>query len=188
MNRKTFLEIIARKGEDRPEWLKEMVGRPASFRYYRAFAFLAKETNPKLIVELGTNTGAGALHFRHGSKTARIVTVDVNPCPRSKLLRDQNIEHPISDSVAYAKQEKDGSVDILYIDTNFGVKGKPEISYALLTREITAWLPKMRPGGIVLFDDIHLNEGMNQAWDELEGNKFEAKEMHPCVSFGVLLV
>lgn len=191
MDKKTIESIIARAHDedDRPEWLQKMVGRPASFRYYRAFVLLAKETDPELIVEIGTNTGAGALHFRHGSESARIITVDINKSPKHGLLAKQNIEHVVCDSAQYASQVEDGSVDILFIDGGH--------TYAQLMADVTAWIPKMKEGGIVLLDDVRLKEypagvptGMSEAWEEIEvqGDKFEVVGMHNCVSFGVLLV
>jgi predicted O-methyltransferase YrrM len=48
-------------------------------------------------------------------------------------------------------QFKDGSVDLLHIDGNH--------SEALAYRDATLWLPKVRPGGHIFFDDIFWAEG-----------------------------
>lgn len=190
MNKDTFLSIVelSKQIDDRPKVLRDTVRRPNSFHYYKTFVHLAAAMNPKLIIELGTNQGTGALHFRFGaSATARIVTVDNMDRPK---IREKMFAHDIDgvlcDAVAYAKQVEDGTVDILFIDTNNG-KREESGAYDLLTRELAVWLPKMKSGGIILFDDIRNGE-MSKAWDELEGDKLEVKELHAALSFGVLFL
>ena len=191
MDKVEFLDSVKRayESDDRPKWLVDMVGGPTSFRYYRVFADLARYMQPKLVIELGTNSGVGALHFKHGCPEAKVITVDIKLSYKQKLIAEQGVIHPVADAVDYAKLVDDGSVDILFIDTNNCTFDEdPQVSYTLLTEELEAWLPKMKPGGIILFDDIRNNEGMTQAWNELEGDKLEVKELHPCVSFGVLFI
>ncbi len=191
MDKVGFLGVVKRAFDmdTRPEWLAKMVDRPSSFRYYRVFVTLARYMQPELIVELGTNKGTGALHFKHGCPEAKVITVDIYVSANDNLLAEHGIYHPISDSADYASLVDDGRVDILFIDTNSCAAENPQVSYGRITEEIEAWLPKMKPGGIILFDDIRFNEGMLQAWDELEGNKLEVRELHPPnVSFGVLLL
>ena len=188
MDKIDFYSIVDRAfdKDTRPTWLAKMVNRPNSFYYYRAFVNLTRYMQPELVVELGTNKGVGALHFKHGCPEAKVITVDINLSANAKLLASQDILHPVSDSVDYAKLVDDVSVDILFIDTNSWAVEDSQVSYGRVTEEIEAWFPKMKPGGIILFDDIRLNDGMFQAWDELIGCK--VKELHPCVSFGVLFI
>ena len=204
MTKDTFLDIIETglKTDDRPQWLKDMIPL-ASFHYYPALAFLAKATNPKLVVELGTATGVGALHFNYGCPTAKIITVDIAKCPNHPLMDKKGIVSVICDSAEYAKQVEDGTVDILFIDANH--------IYESLMADITAWISKMNQGGIVLLDDIHFDEiitpkvlswaihgklgentNMTAAWNEIikrqYGQTFEIRKLHPIASFGVLLL
>jgi len=207
MDKQLFLDIIETgfKTDYRPQWLKDMVPR-VNWHYYHALNVLAKQTNPKLLVELGTKTGTGALHFRFGSPTAKIITVDIErPIhPRFTAKMDEKeIQAVICDSTKYAEQVENGTVDILFIDANH--------IYKSLMADITAWIPKMAPGGIVLIDDIHLDEiitrkhhsvaihgqlgtntDMTKAWNEIVkrqyGQAFEVRKLHPSYSFGVLLL
>jgi predicted O-methyltransferase YrrM len=163
--------------------------------------------NPDLIVELGTNTGAGALHFRHGSPTTKITTIDITKTSphRCTLIEQANIEYIIKDSVEAASQVDD-KIDIIFYDANH--------EYSNVMAEAAAWMPKMKEGGIALFDDIHYDiekrkegqtyiseynkllkqgeaTGMYRAWTEIiekyGKEAFEVKELHPSVSFGVIL-
>ena len=192
MDKKTFLELIEKTKavDDRPENMKRLIRRPNSFHYYKLFVHLARDTDPQLIVELGTNQGVGALHFRYGNKTAKIITVDIKRTEKiTNRLRDHDIIGVISDATEYANFVDDKSVDILFIDANH--------LYEDVKADTAAWIPKMAPGGIILWDDIWLKEyplgvetGMRRFWDELEidGDKFECKYLHPSVNFGVALL
>jgi predicted O-methyltransferase YrrM len=196
MNQQEFKNIVAKsqKKDLKTEELLSIIPRPKSFLYYNPFIYLAKETNPDLIVELGTKAGAGALSFRLGSPTARIVTVDINSMiqVRKRMLR-HNIEPVKSDSTAYADKVEDESVDILFIDANH--------YWAGALRDFFAWYPKVKKGGIILLDDIYLEGGekfqdgvksyMWLAWNCILGwpgtTAFEMPELHPSVNFGVAL-
>jgi len=192
MDKQTFLEIVelTKRADDRPSNLVNLIRRPNSFHYYKLFVHLARAMNPGLIVELGTNQGVGALHFRYGSPTAKIITVDI---VRTQKIEDRLIDYGVKgvicDATEYAVQVKDGTVDICFIDANH--------LYEDVKSDAAAWIPKMRKGGVVMFDDIWLKEypvgvetGMKRFWDELEGDfeKLEVKYLHPSVNFGVLII
>jgi len=204
MDKDKFLEIIETglKTDDRPQWLKGRVPR-ATWHYYHALAILAKHTNPKLMVELGTKAGVGALHLNYGCPTAEVITVDITHCINKALLVKKGIQPVVCDSTEYAKQVKDGTVDILFIDANH--------IYTSLMADITAWIPKMNKEGIILLDDIHMDEkitrkhhsvaiygklgentNMTKAWNEIVerqyGQAFEVRKLHNSFSFGVILL
>jgi predicted O-methyltransferase YrrM len=192
--------------DERPKVLKDLIRRPNSFRYYKLFVHLAQQTHPKLIVELGTNQGVGALHFRHGTKDARIITVDIVTTKKTQdRLFAHNIEGVICDAAEYAEQVENGTVDIIFFDANH--------EYTNVMSEVKAWMPKMCEGGIALFDDIHYGvekrttgyisehnkrlavgeeTGMLKAWTEIcetYGKGYlEVKYLHPSVNFGVLFL
>jgi predicted O-methyltransferase YrrM len=210
MDKKTFLDLVERTllVDDRPDWLAQLI--PRHWAYYRVLLNLAKETNPDLIVELGTQQGRGAIHFAYGCSTAKIITLDIKePLPASKKRMDKykNIEFVLSDSVEYACQVEDSTVDIIFYDANH--------EYKNVIAEAEAWMPKMKKGGIALFDDIHYDiekrreqdqytskhnkhlvtgeeTGMSRAWKEVSEKyskeAFEVPALHIVTSFGVLLL
>jgi predicted O-methyltransferase YrrM len=204
MDKERFLEVVETglKTDDRPQWLRDLVRRPA-WLYYRAFVALAEHTNPELIVELGTHHGVGALHFNYGCPTAKIITIDIAKYPNRPIMAKKGIVSVLCDSTKYADQVEDGTVDILFIDANH--------TYESLIADFNAWLPKMKESGIVLFDDVGWdmvltpktarmihgkvageNTYMSHAWEEIVaqeyGETFELKKLHPSYSFGVLLL
>jgi hypothetical protein len=199
MDKAKLLEIIetSTTTDNRPQWLRDRVHREA-WLYYRVFVGLAKEVNPTLIVELGTQAGCGALHFKYGCPTAYVITVDICHCINKALLVKKGIKSIICDSAEYAKQIKDGTVDILFIDTNFGIKDDPT-AYGRLMGEVEAWMPKMAPNGILLFDDIWHSKnskvedgGMYGAWKKISKKygkeTLEVMKLHPSTNFGIILL
>jgi GR25 family glycosyltransferase involved in LPS biosynthesis/cephalosporin hydroxylase len=60
----------------------------------------------------------------------------------------ENYINPIvSDSVEAAKNYKDGSIDFIFLDGDHSYEG--------LCRDLEAWLPKLKPGGVIAGDDIN---------------------------------
>lgn len=168
--------------DDRPQSLKDMVRRPQGFRYYNFLSLLARAMRPNLIVELGTNRGVSALHFRHGCHKARIISVDIRHLPevRNELMF-KGVECLTGRSVDVADQVK-GPIDILFIDA--------EHTEEAVMQEVEAYVFKVRSGGVVLFDDVHLDESMECVWRRLQlvFPCVDLTELHPTAGFGGFVV
>ena len=111
-----------------------------------------------------------------------MISIDIESRPDTieRLKPFDNIELIVGDTrdPALAWQiSKRGSIDILFIDTDHN--GEQVII------ELSLYSPLVRPGGIILFDDIRINDGMSQWWDNLDEGKFELPGMHH-TGFGVV--
>ncbi|MDH3267333.1 MAG: class I SAM-dependent methyltransferase [Ignavibacteria bacterium] len=162
-----------------PEFIERMIRRKEN-KYYPFLYHLAKLTKPKFVVELGTNKGTGALHFKFGYPEAIVITIDKVQFNQRFLLK-QNIYATKSDT----RDSQNlffvlNKVDILFIDSLH--------TYAQVVAELELWGSQIKENGILLMDDIRLNTGMTEAWNLIElKDKFEFKELHPAVSFGVAI-
>ena len=106
-----------------------------------------------VIVEMGTAYGrSGSVINLSGRK---LITIDKNP-------EWQGIGAPEiikGDSFEVSKQFKDESVDMFFLDGDH--------DYLSVKIDISAWLPKVRIGGAVLFHDFESWHGVTEAVQEI---------------------
>ena len=177
-------------------------GNLGNWSAHLAFAHdLIGAIQPKLIVELGTHWGESYFGFcqsvaehgldclcyavdhwlgdAHAERYGEEVYEDVRQYNDtyyrafSYLLRTSFDEALV--------QFPDGSVDLLHID---GLH-----TYEAASHDFRTWLPKVRPGGIVLLHDIavrHADFGIWLLWDEIKAEFPETFEFHHSWGLGVL--
>lgn len=173
------------------DYPRQMPIRPDFPNYYRFLYYLAPRINRFL--ELGCRTGAASYHVRKGNEKAAIFALDHSEEFLNKDLM-QRISFIRSDSKDpdTAKCFRDEIFDAILIDTDH--------SYESVKAEYNLWRPKVRPGGLIMFDDIDAPEfGVKRFWDELAKSppanpllrlrKFSFSNLHPeNWGFGVLMV
>jgi len=127
-----------------------------------------------VLVEIGTYHGRSTLFFRLSNPNIDIITIDlckpyeaingmlVNPPPAidDRIIQYGRIVQIIGESSDVASRfERD--IDCLFVDGNH--------TYGGVQKDITAWMPKVRGGGWVIFHDYDPQyEGVIRAVDELE--------------------
>ena len=146
---------------------------------------LLEEHRPQVVVELGTWLGASAIAMarsvrRWGGTVTCVDTWagDLNEdggslADRSPLMlwscARSMVEAGISASIrlipattAAAAKYWTQPIDFLYIDADHG--------YRAVLADLHAWVPHVRPGGLIAGDDYRhpLYPGVRQAWDEFE--------------------
>ena len=181
----TRLEFLVRhieRGEDnRPQYLRAL---PDAYEpYYRLLYELGK-AGKQNILEIGTYRGTSAAHLAAGQGNL-VTTVNINP-DAARCVRELNllgIASITSDSGEYGKRLHAGMVapeyDILFIDGlhNFNQ------TYG----EYELFRPFVKPGGIILIDDVDLGmdgDEMNVFWEYVIDPKFRCDTMH-ATGFGI---
>lgn len=153
------------------------------FRYYNFLYLLSMELKPTVCVELGTNTGRGALNLKYGYPPSLVYTVDIIQNQKYMLER-HNIVAIKGDSV-HSSNLVPTLIDILFIDSLH--------QYYHVALEWSSYLPKVRKGGIIILDDIHLDkvapqyEGMERFWNEIKLPKIDLTELHHPAGFGAVI-
>lgn len=144
--------------------------------YYKLLSFIVDQLKPKIIVELGAYTGASTVALLSSmEKDSHIYSIDKiddwrfvdKSDPRLSLLVGNSIE--LVDLVP-------NNIDIIFIDTDHT---KDQI-----TKEWEVYRHKISPNGVVILDDIHLNDGMTEFWNSLPYNKIDLSEYHN-TGFGI---
>jgi predicted O-methyltransferase YrrM len=156
-------------------------GRDRSNPYYDFLYHLVKHLRADRILELGTCEGASTSYLAAALAEARIQTLDIElrPDTKARLSRFPNVEAIQGDSLdpeVVARLAKLGPYDLLFIDTLH--------EYDHVCKEFEAYLPLVRAGGIIAFDDIRMNDGMARFWSEIELPRRELNHLHH-TGFGI---
>jgi predicted O-methyltransferase YrrM len=126
--------------------------------YYRFLYFAVAELKPALSVELGTGTGRAAAHMAAAHPRGKVLTVDVKEHGGVKwtLAPYGNVEFVLasSDDPQLLARIENRSVGVCFIDSVHSG------DYTL--KEVELWTPKMKEGGLFLFDDLELNSSMKK--------------------------
>lgn len=144
------------------------------YDYYRLAYFLAREMQPEVIVELGTQYAQCTAHFAAGAPNARVVTVDhLKDIDKHPLFRRDaldiypNIELLYDDTASpeAAARFEEGTIGICFSDALHTTEH--------VLKEVAVWTPKMSDGAVWLFDDFLLMP------DLMEKLPFEIKGLAP---------
>ncbi len=125
---------------------------------------------PQKILEIGTSLGLGTSCLSIGNPHAKIITLE--GCPQTaQIAQDQfdkfnlqNIKINVGDfKNTLQKIIKDQQFDLIYFDGNHTKKAT--IQY------FEQCLPTAQNNSIFIFDDIHWNEDMEEAWEQIKDHK-----------------
>lgn len=127
---------------------------------------LAKHTDSKHILELGTSIGIGSVYLKLGAPNARITSIEA--CPNTAKIASENfddigieIELINETFVDYFKRTKNSQVtyDIVFVDGHHD--GEALLNYM---KDLESQLSNQ---AIVIVDDIRWSKSMKNAWMEL---------------------
>ena len=134
-------------------------------RRWHVLVDLVNEHCPRenvFVVEIGTASGFTSAHLaRYCPHISRIVAVDLQTARAQGLVGHvERIEFIQGYSDASAKYVADESVDLVFIDADH--------SEEWVRKDLTAWFPKVKQGGIVAGHDYgsHNHPGVKIAVDE----------------------
>jgi hypothetical protein len=166
-------------------WLDGFFAEDERNIYYRLCYWLARALRPRAMVELGVCEGRCTAHLAGGYLEAEVHAVDIGKHGAYKRHTSwlDNIVYHQAKSIdpAVLAEVYDGSVGICLVDSVH--------AWDYVMQEVTAWIPKMAPSGVFLFDDLDWDDGMKGLMDKLP---FEQKgrmdDMHPGYGFGWAVV
>jgi len=127
-----------------------------------------------LFVELGVFAGRCTAHIAAANPQGSVLAIDIDPKEEfyAILKKYNNISFikSRSDSKETLSNVLPESVDFCLFDTVH--------EYEVVKKETELWLPKIKSGGIMMYDDIMLNDGMKKFWKELSLPKKEFPSLH----------
>lgn len=129
---------------------------------------LAKDNQPKSIIELGTCLGITSAYLSKACPEADVITIE--GCPETAKVAYRNFQELELDNV----ELRVGNFDTLLPEV---IKQEPRLDFVYVDgnhrKEATInyfnWcLPKVHEGSLLIFDDIYWSEGMKEAWEEIK--------------------
>ena len=148
-----------------PGWMRVGVATPSDCEtpYHRFLYLLAGQFKEPEIVELGTREGIGAMSLAMGNDFANVHTFDIAD-QRCGECKRPNIFFYNQDSLMIPLSMPE-NIKILFIDTEHD--GKRPL------KEFTFWQDFVSIGGIIIFDDVELNDSMKDFWHNLNPAGYE---------------
>lgn len=137
-------------------------------KYGKLLYALSKHYQPKCIVELGTSIGISTAYLAAGNPTAKVISADANRDATAvakdfhQQLRLNNIEllSGLFDKLLPSVLTQVETPCLIYIDGNH--------TYDATLSYFQAFLPFMRDGSILVFDDIYWSKEMTAAWHQIK--------------------
>ncbi|WP_316804648.1 class I SAM-dependent methyltransferase [Pedobacter nototheniae] len=131
---------------------------------------LAKNTEAKNLIELGTCLGITTAYLSEANPEAAVITIE--GCPQTaevarhnfKALELNNIELHVGnfDLILPGIIDEQQHLDFVYIDGNHRKDA---------TLNYFKWcLPKVHENSLLIFDDIYWSQGMKEAWEEIKNH------------------
>jgi predicted O-methyltransferase YrrM len=156
---------------------------PDACPYYAFLYHVAKALGPVKILEIGTDKGDSACHLAASRPDNHVITVDVStsqtildriaPFPNIEFWHDNANDMGLPPRLAAR-----GPFDIFFEDG--------EHSGGQVNGEWANYVPLVKPGGLIIMDDINLPTGIREFWDSISWPKLELSHLHH-TGFGVVL-
>lgn len=131
---------------------------------------LAKEFQPKNLIELGACLGVTTSYFSKAVPKAKIITME--GCPQTAGIAKENFEKLLINNVKIVVGNFDHNLpqliedseqlDFVFIDGNH--RKQATINY------FNWCLPKVHEKTIIIFDDIYWSKGMREAWEQIKAH------------------
>lgn len=142
--------------------------------HYKLLAGISRQLNGN-IIELGTHKGQSAVSLTYGLKYGNrinLITFDIIDVlfPQCKMwMNEYGIIFKLDnlfDKIIREKYRKNiFDSDLIFIDV--------DPHNGIMEYEMYYYLKNNNYKGILLFDDIFLNENMKQLWDKIDGYKID---------------
>jgi predicted O-methyltransferase YrrM len=160
---------------------KQYFNQPGGAEHYKLLAYIAMQM-PKnsIIVDLGTFYGSSAIALSYNPEIEvhTYDIVDLIPKDVKPTLNDiPNVKRYIKDCKECISSFKDNLVIVLDVDPHDGIQEK----------QVIQALVEIGYKGLVVCDDINLNQGMRDFWDSVSLKKHDVTKYGHWTGTGVIV-
>ena len=138
---------------------------PSGKEHYKLLANISMQMpDNSILADIGTSQGLSALALSLNPKV-NVISYDIVDTSKFTYIMDtkDNIEFIIKDALLDINRIKTASIIMLDIDPHDGIQEKKFIDS----------LESVNYKGIVICDDIHLNDGMRSWWSNIKQKKMD---------------
>ncbi len=133
----------------------------AGYEHYRLLAYISGLFKKQTLLDIGTYQGSSSIALSF-NKNNKVISFDLDPQPEIENIKIPNIEFRLGnilndDSLIL-------SVPFILVDTYHN--GDFELDFINKLIEI-------KYKGLVMFDDIHLNDPMRKFWNSIKQEKYD---------------
>jgi len=137
----------------------------AGQEHYRLLAYIGSLYKSKTLLDIGSYQGNSAIALSHSGKN-KIISYDLDTQPIIEKIKNDNIKFIKGDILA----DNDLILASPFIMLDTYHNGDFE-------QEFVDHLINIKYNGLVMFDDIHLNNEMSNFWNGLKNEKFDLTDI-----------
>lgn len=158
---KIDLNYISRNSFAEQKWI-DFVHEPAP-NYYKLLAWFSKQYHDKTLLEIGTYQGLSAAALAYNNLN-KVISFDVENT--NTIIWWPNLKFVIGDIFKYPNYIIQSS--FIFFDTNHD---------GIMEDKFHHWLIKLRYEGVVMYDDIYLNDEMKKFWSNIKLEKHDLTDI-----------
>lgn len=146
-----------------PNWYQPYYHQPSGQEHYRLLMYISQQYNYEILADVGTNRGASAVALAFNPSNL-VYSVDLVDCKEGEPL-PKNCEYVIGNMLWESNiLDQILKCKFIMLDIDHEYHNEIQIYKRLID---SGWK------GIMLCDDIHLNEPMKRFWNEVDAPKLD---------------
>lgn len=159
-------------------YIKQWYFMASGQEHYRLLDYLVTTFSNQIIVDIGTHKAASAVSLA-GNSTNRVYTFDIEELVEVDLSDIPNIQRCIDDITKPDYHDLLKKACLVFLDTS------PH--EGVFETRVYNHLVNLGFNGVLCLDDIHLNEGMDNFWNQIKHRKFDVTKYGHHTGTGLVL-
>lgn len=145
----------------------------ADKEHYKLLAYLSSKMDNTVIYDIGTYRGLSAVAMA-ANKTNKVISYDI--VDLVEITSPKNVEFKVGNCYEDEGLAK-APLILLDVDPHDGV----------FEPQFIKWLKENNFKGLLVLDDIHLNEGMEKFWNDIDLEKYDVTEFGHYSGTGIVV-
>lgn len=150
----------------------------AGKEHYKLLAYLSKIVDGKKVLDIGTYQGLSAAAMSLSGKEVDTFDIVEDPSALEIISKLDNVHYHLGTEYMHRFAEIIKDVDLIMLDIDH--RGQTE-------KDILKLLDDVGYDGILMMDDIHLNDAMRDVWSSVTRSKYDVSTFGHWSGTGIVL-